>query len=60
MLTWSRPDTVAGSQYTKVARPSPLSSAASPSFPIAILAISRAMLALSIGAADGSRGWLLA
>jgi hypothetical protein len=51
---------VAGSQYTKVARPSPLSSAASPSFPIAILAISRAMLALSIGAADGSRGWLLA
>ena len=51
MPTWGRPDTVPGSQYAKVARPSPLSSTASPPFPTAIPAISRAIPVLSAGAA---------
>jgi hypothetical protein len=37
-----------------------LSSASSPSFPIAIFAMSRARPVLSVGAADSGRGWLLA
>jgi len=51
---WDGLDTVLGSQYAKVACPSPSASAVSPPFPTAIVATSRARLSLFIGAADGT------
>jgi hypothetical protein len=54
LLAWGGLDTVLGSQYAKVACPSPSASAMSPPLPTVIFAICRARLALFMDAAGGA------
>jgi hypothetical protein len=54
VLAWGGLDTVLGSQYAKVACPSPSDSAVSPPLPTAMSAICRARLSLFMGAAGGT------
>jgi hypothetical protein len=54
VLAWGGFDTVLGSQYAKMACPSPSVSAVSPPLPTVIVAICQARLALFTGAAGGT------